>query len=134
MTGKVTPDDLIEGVFTRTGADDPAVLQGPADGEDAAAIDPGEGTLVVILVAVILLLTSLCYLRRQTLFAWILSSSFHVLTATSISSDPISLAASHHQNRQLFTHHIPRKPREAESKLVVWNKFIYVAAFGYRCL
>jgi len=47
MTGKLTPDDLIEGVFTRTGSDDPAVLQGPADGEDAAAIDPGEGTLVV---------------------------------------------------------------------------------------
>jgi len=35
-------------------------------------------------VAVILLLTSLCYLRIQTLFAWILNSSFHVLTATSI--------------------------------------------------
>jgi len=47
MTGKVTPDDLIEEVFTRTGADDPAVLQGPADGEDAAVIDAGEGTLVV---------------------------------------------------------------------------------------
>ena len=40
----------------------------------------------VILVAVILLLTSLCYLRIQTLSAWILNSSFHVLTATSMSS------------------------------------------------
>ena len=39
---------------------------------------------LLILVAVILLLTSLCYLRRQTLSAWILNSSFHVLTATSI--------------------------------------------------
>ena len=38
-----------------------------------------------ILVAVILLLTSLCYLRRQTRSAWILNSSFHVRTATSIS-------------------------------------------------
>jgi di/tricarboxylate transporter len=40
---------------------------------------------LVILVAVILLLTSLCYLWIQTLSAWILNSSFHVLTATSIS-------------------------------------------------
>lgn len=47
MTGKVTPEDLLSQVFTRTGSDDPAVLQGPADGEDAAAIAPGEGTLVV---------------------------------------------------------------------------------------
>ena len=39
---------------------------------------------LVILVAVILLLTSLCYLWIQTLFAWILNSSFHVLTATSM--------------------------------------------------
>ena len=38
-----------------------------------------------ILVAVILLLTSLCSLRRQTRSAWILNSSFHVRTATSIS-------------------------------------------------
>ena len=44
----------------------------------------------VILVAVILLLTSLCYLRMQTLSAWILNSSFHVLT-TSITSDRIIL-------------------------------------------
>jgi len=41
---------------------------------------------LLILVAVILLLTSLCYLRIQTLSAWILNSSFHVLTATSITS------------------------------------------------
>ena len=40
---------------------------------------------LVILVAVILLLTSLCYLWIQTLSAWIPNSSFHVLTATSIS-------------------------------------------------
>ena len=39
----------------------------------------------MILVAVILLLTSLCYLKIQTRSAWILNSSFHVLTATSIS-------------------------------------------------
>lgn len=57
MPGKVTPE-LLETVFTRTGSPDEAVLQGPADGEDAAAIDPPAGTLVV-------------------------------------SSDPISLAASH---------------------------------------
>ena len=44
----------------------------------------GGGEVVLILVAVILLLTSLCYLRRQTRSAWILNSSFHVLTATSI--------------------------------------------------
>ena len=35
-------------------------------------------------MAVTLLLTSLFHLRRQTLSAWILNSSFHVLTATSI--------------------------------------------------
>ena len=39
----------------------------------------GRGSLAI------LLLTSLCYLRRQTLFTWILNSSFHVRTATSIS-------------------------------------------------
>jgi len=58
MPGKVHPDDLISGVFTRTGASDSSVVQGPADGEDAAAIDVSGETLVV-------------------------------------SSDPISLAASH---------------------------------------
>ncbi len=58
MPGKVHPDDLLSYVFTRTGSEDDAVLQGPAPGEDAAAIDLPEGSLVV-------------------------------------SSDPISLAASH---------------------------------------
>ncbi|PCR89599.1 AIR synthase family protein [Natrinema ejinorense] len=51
MPGKVSPDDLLAHVFERTGAaeTDETVLQGPADGEDAAAIDwpDGEGTLVV---------------------------------------------------------------------------------------
>ncbi|WP_114578575.1 AIR synthase family protein [Saliphagus sp. LR7] len=46
MPGKVSPE-LLEHVFDRTGADDPAVLQGPADGEDAAAIACEGGTLVV---------------------------------------------------------------------------------------
>ena len=51
MPGKVSPDDLLAHVFQRTGAaeTDGTVLQGPAEGEDAAAIDwpDGEGTLVV---------------------------------------------------------------------------------------
>lgn len=51
MPGKVSPDDLLAHVFDRTGAaeSDQTVLQGPADGEDAAAIDwpGGDGTLVV---------------------------------------------------------------------------------------
>ncbi|WP_408957631.1 AIR synthase family protein [Natrinema sp. 74] len=51
MPGKVSPDDLLAHVFERTGAadSDETVLQGPADGEDAAAIDwpDGDGTLVV---------------------------------------------------------------------------------------
>lgn len=51
MPGKVRPDDLLAHVFERTGAaeSDETVLQGPADGEDAAAIDwpDGDGTLVV---------------------------------------------------------------------------------------
>ncbi|MDS0475579.1 AIR synthase family protein [Natrinema sp. 1APR25-10V2] len=51
MPGKVSPDDLLAHVFDRTGAaeSDETVLQGPADGEDAAAIDwpDGDGTLVV---------------------------------------------------------------------------------------
>ncbi len=58
MPGKLPPETLLETVFSRTGAPDEAVLQGPADGEDAAAISIGDETLVV-------------------------------------SSDPISLAASH---------------------------------------
>jgi hydrogenase expression/formation protein HypE len=47
MPGKVTHEDLLSQVFTRTGAADEAVLQGPADGEDAAAIDVPDETLVV---------------------------------------------------------------------------------------
>jgi hydrogenase expression/formation protein HypE len=47
MPGKVSPDDLLSDVFSRTGAPDEAVLQGPADGEDAAALAVGEETLVV---------------------------------------------------------------------------------------
>ncbi|WP_436344768.1 AIR synthase family protein [Natronorubrum sp. FCH18a] len=50
MPGKVSPDDLLAHVFGRTGtaADDETVLQGPADGEDAAAIAlSGDDTLVV---------------------------------------------------------------------------------------
>ena len=39
-------------------------------------------------MAVILLLNSLCYLWIQTLSAWILNSSFHVLTATSMNTLP----------------------------------------------
>ncbi len=58
MPGKVHPDDLRSYVFNRTGSEDEAVLQGPAPGEDAAAIELPAGPLVV-------------------------------------SSDPISLAASH---------------------------------------
>ncbi len=47
MPGKVSPSDLLEHVFSRTGAADETVTQGPADGEDAAAIDWPGGTLVV---------------------------------------------------------------------------------------
>ncbi len=47
MPGKVRPDDLAAHVFERTGADDERVRQGPALGEDAAAIDVPAGTLVV---------------------------------------------------------------------------------------
>ncbi|WP_254768982.1 AIR synthase family protein [Salinilacihabitans rarus] len=47
MPGKVAPDDLLAHVFGRTGAADETVLQGPAEGEDAAAIDWPGGTLVV---------------------------------------------------------------------------------------
>ncbi|MCU4925632.1 AIR synthase family protein [Halobacteria archaeon AArc-dxtr1] len=47
MPGKARPSTLLEHVFDRTGAPDDAVLQGPADGEDAAAIDWPGGTLVV---------------------------------------------------------------------------------------
>ena len=58
MAGKVDDETLVTAVFERTGANDERVLQGPAIGEDAAAIDVPAGTLLV-------------------------------------SSDPISLAASH---------------------------------------
>ncbi|WP_255192381.1 AIR synthase family protein [Natronobeatus ordinarius] len=47
MPGKVSPDDLLAHVFGRTGEADESVLQGPAYGEDAAAIAVPEGTLVV---------------------------------------------------------------------------------------
>lgn len=47
MIGKVPPELLAELVLGRTGAADERVLQGPAYGEDAAAIDLGEQTLVV---------------------------------------------------------------------------------------
>ncbi len=47
MPGKVPPDELLEHVFDRTGSVDETVIQGPADGEDAAAIDWPGGDLVV---------------------------------------------------------------------------------------
>ncbi|MFW5919368.1 MAG: AIR synthase family protein [Halanaeroarchaeum sp.] len=47
MIGKVSPEDLAAHVFGRTGATNDSVLQGPAYGEDAAAIAVPEGTLVV---------------------------------------------------------------------------------------
>ena len=47
MAGKVSPDDLCEFVFGRTGATDDVVVQGPAYGEDAAAIEWPGGQLVV---------------------------------------------------------------------------------------
>lgn len=47
MIGKVSPDDLAAHVFTNTGAENDAVVQGPSYGEDAAAIDLGGQLLVV---------------------------------------------------------------------------------------
>ena len=49
MPGKVPPEELLAHVFDRTGSADAdeTVLQGPAHGEDAAAIDWPGGTLVV---------------------------------------------------------------------------------------
>lgn len=47
MIGKVPRERLDDLVLGRTGAADQRVLQGPAYGEDAAAIDLGEQTLVV---------------------------------------------------------------------------------------
>ncbi|MEF8840483.1 MAG: AIR synthase family protein [Haloarculaceae archaeon] len=47
MIGKVDPDSLAALVLGRTGAPDDRVLQGPAYGEDTAAIAIEEGVLVV---------------------------------------------------------------------------------------
>jgi hydrogenase expression/formation protein HypE len=47
MIGKVDPDSLAALVLGRTGAPDERVLQGPAYGEDTAAIELEEGILVV---------------------------------------------------------------------------------------
>lgn len=47
MIGKVPPELLSELVLGRTGAPDDRVLQGPAYGEDTAAIDLGDEVLVV---------------------------------------------------------------------------------------
>lgn len=47
MVGKVSPEDLEQFVFTRLGGSDPAVTQGPAYGEDTAAIEVGGETLVI---------------------------------------------------------------------------------------
>ncbi|WP_247729117.1 AIR synthase family protein [Halovivax limisalsi] len=47
MPGKVGPAELTRHVFERTGSGDDRVRQGPALGEDAAAIDVPAGTLVV---------------------------------------------------------------------------------------
>jgi hydrogenase expression/formation protein HypE len=47
MVGKVSPEDLEQFVFTRLGGRDSAVTQGPAYGEDTAAIEMGDETLVV---------------------------------------------------------------------------------------
>ncbi len=46
MVGKLPPGDLAAHVFARTGAESDRVLQGPAYGEDAAAIDLGDRHLV----------------------------------------------------------------------------------------
>lgn len=47
MIGKVTPSDLEALVFDRTGAPDEDVLQGPAYGEDTAAVRIGDQILVI---------------------------------------------------------------------------------------
>ena len=47
MIGKVAPEALAEHVLDRTGADDADVIQGPAYGEDTAAISLGDQILVV---------------------------------------------------------------------------------------
>ena len=50
MIGKVDPDSLADLVLGRTGAPDDRVVQGPAYGEDTAAIEIGDGTGEGILV------------------------------------------------------------------------------------
>ncbi|MDG5778495.1 AIR synthase family protein [Haloarculaceae archaeon H-GB1-1] len=47
MVGKVPPADLRDVVFERLGAESDAVVQGPAYGEDAAALSLGDQLLVV---------------------------------------------------------------------------------------
>ena len=47
MVGKVSPEDLEQFVFTRLGGRDASVAQGPAYGEDTAAIEVGGETLVI---------------------------------------------------------------------------------------
>jgi hydrogenase expression/formation protein HypE len=47
MVGKVPPEALEQFVFTRLGSTDSAVTQGPAYGEDTAAIQLGDETLVI---------------------------------------------------------------------------------------
>lgn len=47
MIGKVPPEVLSEFVFGRTGAADDRVIQGPAYGEDTAAVEVGDDVLVV---------------------------------------------------------------------------------------
>lgn len=47
MVGKVSPEDLEQFVFTRLGGGDGSVAQGPAYGEDTAAIEVGGEMLVV---------------------------------------------------------------------------------------
>lgn len=47
MIGKVPPAELAAKILDRTGASDDAVIQGPAYGEDTAAIDLGDDVLVV---------------------------------------------------------------------------------------
>lgn len=48
MVGKVPPKLLETLVFTKLGSRDPSVLVGPAVGEDAAVIDLGGGTALVV--------------------------------------------------------------------------------------
>jgi Hydrogenase maturation factor len=48
VVGKVPPKLLEKLVFTRLGSSDPAVIVGPAVGEDAAVIDLGGGVALVV--------------------------------------------------------------------------------------